>query len=467
MSEPEILDSRASSRRWRLPRPRLIRGRRWPSVLGVVVGVMALAVIAGTVTAGWLVQRPMPQTAGTLSVSGLEGDVEVYRDARGVPTIVATSSDDLFFAQGFVHAQDRFWEMDVRRHITAGRLSEMFGDSQVETDTFVRTLGWRRIAEQELSLLNQDTVDALTAYAAGVNEYLAERSPSEISLEYSLLGVTARDYTIEPWTPADSVAWLKAMAWDLRSNLVEETDRALVAPTVRSRVAQLYPPYPYDRHQPIVTSGGVSGDVFAPVGDSEERTASALAPVLPELFEGAMRGATLLDDWLGAYGPGVGSNSFAVTGDRSASGGALIANDPHLAPSLPGIWYQMNLRCEVVDAGCPFAVGGFTFSGVPGVVIGHNDRIAWAFTNNGSDVTDLAYEAINGDGYVRDGDVVPFDSRLETIEVAGGQPVEVTVRSTEWGPMLSDVSDPHLDIATNAFNPADLPVEADARSGLL
>ena len=424
---------------------------------------MSIAVIAGTVTAGWLVQRPMPQTSGTLSVAGLNADVSVHRDERGIPTIVAESSDDLFFAQGFVHAQDRFWEMDVRRHITSGRLSEMFGDSQVETDTFVRTLGWRRVAEEELSLLSQDTLEALTAYSAGVNAYLAERGPTEVSLEYSLLAVTARDYSIEPWTPADSVAWLKAMAWDLRSNLEEETDRALLVPTVRSRVAQLYPPYPYDRHQPIVPGGSVSGgratggQFVPPGGEPEGAATSALAPVLPTLFEGAKRGATLLDGWLGAYGPGVGSNSFAVTGERSASGGALIANDPHLAPSLPGIWYQMNLQCEQVNDECPFAVGGFTFSGVPGVVIGHNDRVAWAFTNNGADVTDLAYEAISGEGYVRDGEVIPFDTYGETIEVAGGEPVEITVRSTEWGPMLSDVSDAHRDAVTNAFSPADLP----------
>ncbi|HUV49284.1 MAG TPA: penicillin acylase family protein [Actinomycetes bacterium] len=429
----------------------------------MAAGAVAIAVIAGTVTAGWLVQRPMPQTSGTLSVAGLNADVSVHRDERGIPTIVAESSDDLFFAQGFVHAQDRFWEMDVRRHITSGRLSEMFGASQVETDTFVRTLGWRRVAEEELSLLSQDTLEALTAYSAGVNAYLAERGPTEVSLEYSVLAVTARDYSIEPWTPADSVAWLKAMAWDLRSNLEEETDRALLVPTVRSRVAQLYPPYPYDRHQPIVAGGSVSGgratgaQFVPPGGEPDDRATSTLAPVLPTLFEGARRGATLLDGWLGAYGPGVGSNSFAVTGERSASGGALIANDPHLAPSLPGIWYQMNLQCEQVNDECPFAVGGFTFSGVPGVVIGHNDRVAWAFTNNGADVTDLAYEAINGDGYVRDGEVVPFDTRVEMIEVAGGEPVEVTVRSTEWGPMLSDVSDAHRDAVTNAFSPADLP----------
>jgi penicillin G amidase len=410
----------------------------------------------------------MPQTTGTISLPGLDADVEVRRDARGVPTILADTSHDLFYAQGFVHAQDRFWEMDVRRHVTAGRLSEMFGDSQVETDTFVRTLGWRNVAEAELELLTPETLDALEAYADGVNAYLAERGPTQVSLEYAVLGLTARGYEIEPWTPADSVSWLKAMAWDLRANLEEETQRALLAPTVRSRIAQLYPPYPYDRHEPIVTTGAVREGRFDPEagpavdGDENEGAATAaLTPVLPGLFAGATSGADRLDTWLGAYGPGVGSNSFAVTGGRSASGGALLANDPHLAPSLPGIWYQMNLQCRTVDAACPYTVGGFTFSGVPGVVIGHNDQIAWGFTNNGSDVADLAYEALNGDRYVRDGELIPLKTRPETIEVAGGDAVEVTVRSTEWGPLLSDASDTYNSVVEDGFSPADLPGEAD------
>ena len=463
MSEPEILDARGgSSRRQQRRRLRLVKGRRWPTVVAVIVGVMACSLIAATVAAGWLVQRPFPQTEGTISLPGLDSDVDVLRDARGVPTVVADNAHDLFYAQGFVHAQDRFWEMDVRRHITSGRLSEMFGDSQIETDTFVRTLGWRDVAETELGQLNVETLDALQAYADGVNAYLESRSDTEVSLEYSLLAVTAPNYEIEPWTPADSVSWLKAMAWDLRANLDEETDRTLLLPTVRSRIAELYPPYPYDDHQTIVTSGSVEDGRFRPGDAGTNGAASAvLAPVLPELFAGATSGAEQLDAWLGAYGPGVGSNSFAVTGERSASGGALLANDPHLAPSLPGIWYQMNLQCRQVSAGCPYSVGGFTFSGVPGVIIGHNDNIAWGFTNNGADVADLAYEALNGDRYVRDGRLIPLKTHTETIEVAGGDPVEITVRATDWGPLLSDVSDPHRRIIENTFSPADLPGNAN------
>jgi penicillin amidase len=443
--------------------------------------MVCLIVIAGTVGAGWLVQRSFPQTSGDLSVAGLDAPVSVVRDGLGIPTIEATTSHDLFFAQGFVQAQDRFWEMDVRRHITAGRLSEMFGSSQVETDEFVRTLGWRNVAEQEVSMLSPETRDALQSYAEGVNAYLAGKSPTEVSLEYAALSVTARGYSIEPWTPVDSVSWLKAMAWDLRANLDDETTRALLQPIVGARVSDLYPPYPYDKHKPIVSGGTVDdgrwvpsvGATLGPDGNVNDAVSSGkqstgeqganpgVTNVLSTLLHRAMSGTDRLDRWLGAYGPGVGSNSFVVTGARSASGGALLANDPHLAPSLPGIWYQMNLSCEPVSAACPYRVGGFTFSGVPGVIIGHNDHIAWGFTNNGADVTDLAYEALNGDRYVRDGHFQPLDVHTETIDVAGADPVPVTIRSTEWGPLISDVSDLQRDMIDHAFDVPTLPGQAD------
>jgi penicillin amidase len=462
VADVEVLDAGGPpvSPARRRGRPR----RRWrgSGVLAGIAGLLAFGLIAGTAVGGWLVQRPFPQTEGRLQVDGLTAPVQVLRDARGVPTIVAETADDLFFAQGYVHAQDRFWEMDVRRHITAGRLSEMFGAGQVETDAFVRTLGWRRIAEEEVEQLSPETTAALAAYASGVNAYLDSHDDSEISLEYAVLGLTARGYSIEPWTPADSVSWLKAMAWDLRGNLEEETDRTLLVPTVRSSVEDLYPPYPYARHDVIVSDGSVTVGRWRPGPSTPQRLVPlAASPGVVDAVAAARSGAERLDGWLGAYGPGVGSNSFAVTGDRTASGGALLANDPHLAPSLPGIWYQANLQCAVVDAACPYRVGGFTFSGVPGVIIGHNDRIAWGFTNNGSDVTDLAYEALNGDRYVRDGRLQPLDVSTETIVVAGGDPVEVRVRTSEWGPLISDASDEHQRAIEGAFSPADLPGNAD------
>ena len=154
-------------------------------------------------------------------------------------------------AQGYVQAQERFYEMDVRRHTTAGRLSELFGPDTLETDEFVRTLGWRRVAEQELPLLEPETRAALEAYAVGVNAYLEDRSLSEIAVEYTVLGLGGLDYRPEPWTAVDSLAWLKAMAWDLKGNIDEEIERALASVGhTPEQVAELFPPYDYAGPRP-------------------------------------------------------------------------------------------------------------------------------------------------------------------------------------------------------------------------
>ncbi len=175
----------------------------------------------------------------------------------------AGSSHDLFYAQGFVQAQDRFYEMDIRRHITAGRLAEMLGEDALETDKFIRTMGWRRVAEEELSLLDPATLTYLEAFSDGVNAYIESHSPSQMSLEYSVLALNGLDYAPEEWSPADSVAWLKAMAWDLRGNMEDEISRAILAGRhSESDIDELYPPYPYGRHQPIVEQGAVVDGVY-------------------------------------------------------------------------------------------------------------------------------------------------------------------------------------------------------------
>src|SRR5687767_14068308 len=158
---------------------------------------------------------------------GLTGKVEVVRGEHGIPQIYADTADDLFRAQGFVHAQDRFFEMDLRRHITAGQLSELVGEGGLETDRVVRNLGWRRVAEQELPTLASETRRYLQAYADGVNAYIRQsESPSEMALEYVVLSRQVPEYRVADWTPADSLAWLKAMAWDLRSDYAAELMRA-------------------------------------------------------------------------------------------------------------------------------------------------------------------------------------------------------------------------------------------------
>ncbi len=244
------------------------RFRRLPRALRltsyVVIGLVLLLVV-GLVVGVVLARRPLPQTSGTLELPGLTGQVEVIRDEHGIPQIYADTTDDLMRAQGYVHAQERFFEMDVRRHATAGRLAELFGEDALEADAYVRTMGWRRVAKEELALIKPETRAALEAYADGVNAYLVDKAPSEIALEYTVLNLGGLDYRPAAWDPVDSLAWLKAMAWDLRGNMQDEIDRVIAADSVgEDALDQLYPGYPFDEHRAIVDQGAVIDDVFEP-----------------------------------------------------------------------------------------------------------------------------------------------------------------------------------------------------------
>ncbi|WP_084957396.1 penicillin acylase family protein [Thermoactinospora rubra] len=404
---------------------------RWLARVLTVLLALAL-VLTGVVV--WTVRQSFPQLEGTLRVPGLSAAVEVYRDRFGIPHIYADTPEDLFLAQGYVHAQDRFWEMDFRRHVTAGRLSELFGRSTLDQDKAIRTMGWRRVAEKELPELRESTRRYLDAYAEGVNAWLAAHpDASARSFEYSVLKLTNRDYRPEKWTAVDSVAWLKAMAWDLRSNVETEIDRALTATRLPpQRVAQLFPEYPFDRHDPIVTQGAISGDRFDPQampGDADAaliETAAETLQAVPDLMSSRDR-------------DGIGSNSWVVSGDHTTTGKPILANDPHLSATMPSVWYQAGLHCRTKSQECPFDLTGFTFSGVPGVIIGHNDRIAWGFTNLGPDVADLFLEKVEGDTYLYKGETRPLEKRTETIKVAGGDPVTLEVRSTVHGPLVGEV----------------------------
>lgn len=433
--------------------------------LGVRIGRIAFLVLAGIVVIAvaaaffvtWTIQRSFPQTEGTVALKGLTSEVTVQRDASGIPTITADSTDDLFYAEGFVHAQDRFFEMDFRRHVTAGRVAEMFGESQAGTDAFLRTLGWRKVAEAEVAEMDEKTLGYYEAYAEGVNAYLASRSGSELSLEYAVLGIQNPDYAPEPWEPADSVAWLKAMAWDLRGNVEDETERALLAsaldmgPTADPAVGtpqileKLYPDYPFDENPVIVPkistvpALGTGADPAAYTApDTEDGVQQAVTTVEWEETTSVIEAASVL---VGDVGEGIGSNSWVVSGDLTESGMPLLANDPHLGASLPSVWYQVQLKCSTVSDACPFDVGGFSFSGLPGIVIGHNQKVAWGFTNLTTDVTDLYVEKIEGDEYLRDGVLVPIEESTETIKVAGGDDIELTIRSTVHGPIISGLTD--------------------------
>ena len=394
------------------------RGGRWATY--VAIGIV-LVVVAAFVAAVVVVRKPFPQTEGEVAVPGLGADVDVLRDAQGVPQIYAESSHDLFYAQGYVQAQDRFYEMDVRRHITSGRLSEMLGEDALDTDKFIRTMGWRRVAEKELSLLEPETLAYLEAFSDGVNAYIDSHSPSEMSLEYSVLALNGLDYAPEEWTPADSVALLKAMAWDLRGNMEDEITRAILAGRhSEADIAELFPAYPYDRHQPIVTQGAVVDGVYegeATRPGTRKPARPALSGAVSDALADLKTGLDAMPELLG-HGKGLGSNGWVVDGEHSTTGRPILANDPHLGISVPGIWYQMGLHCTRVTESCPFDVTGFTFAGLPGVVIGHNQDIAWGMTNSGVDVTDLYLEKVDGDRYEVDGQWRDLDKRQETIKLS-------------------------------------------------
>ena len=421
----------------------------------VVAGFLVLSVAAAA-WGGWTARRSFPQTSGTAVASGLDGPVDVVRDENGIAQIYADSASDLFFAQGYVHAQDRFYEMDFRRHVVAGRLAELVGSDALDTDLYVRSLGWYDVAAQELALLEPSSRSYLQAYADGVNAYLDGRTASELSLEYALLGLTGPDYAPEPWTPTDSLAWLKALAWDLRSNMDDEITRVLASTTVTpEEVEELYPAYPVDEHQPILPGGAIVSGRFDP--DAQPTSGAARPPFGPAVTRAvAPRLRTLarlhasVPELLGT-GDGIGSNSWVLSGQHTASGAPLLANDPHLAPAMPGTWAQMGLHCREVGPQCPFDVAGTTFSGVPGVVIGHNASIAWGLSTMYADVSDLYVERVDGDRYLFDGKWVEMGLREERFEVAGDdEPVVRTVRTTRHGPLLSDVDDLAEDAAGEA-----------------
>ncbi len=435
--------------------PRALRWSVWTAVGLVLVLLVLAAAVVG------VVRRPLPQTSGEVEVAGLSAEVEVIRDGFHIPQIYADTDADLMFAQGYVHAQERFFEMDFRRHVTAGRLSEIFGRDTLSTDKFIRTMGWRRVAEEEWALLEPATRDALTSYAAGVNAYIADRKPSELAAEYAVLGLTGLDYTPEEWEPVDSLAWLKAMAWDLRGNMEAEVDRVLLSlDHTAEQAAELWPGYPFADHPPIVSGGGVVDGVF-----EQNATGNGTRnPRRPAYPQGVVKALERVQDRIEAMpelvgsGRGIGSNSWVVDGAHSSTGRPLLANDPHLGISQPGIWMQMGLHCREQTDDCTLDSSGFTFSGVPGVVIGHNADIAWGFTNLGPDVTDLFLEQTAGDDrYVRDGETEAMTVHTETIAVRDHADVELRVRETVHGPLISDVSSEFASVGANA--PTDEPGE--------
>ncbi|MBE0615974.1 MAG: penicillin acylase family protein [Burkholderiales bacterium] len=375
-----------------------------------LVLVLLLALTAGYI---WL-RQSLPQLDGTLTLSGLKAPVEIVRDRHGVPHIYAGSVEDAYFTLGFVHAQDRLWQMEMNRRIAAGRLSEALGAATLDADKFLRTLGVRRVAEATLKSLNVETRSQLDAYAAGVNAFLAQRS-GPLPPEFLLTGVKP-----EPWQSADSVAWIKMMAWDLGANWRTELLRLRLAKKLSTaQIGEFLPPYPGDA--PLAVT-----DYATLYRQLDASKLAALA--LPGLTEDGA------------------SNNWVLAGGRTASGKPLLANDPHLGLAAPAVWYFAHLSAPGLD------VMGATLPGVPAVVLGRNREIAWGYTNTGPDVQDLYVERVDDTGQV----LAPqgwqkLATRSEVIKVKGQPDVAITVRSSRHGPLISDVFKPAADALPQQF----------------
>ncbi len=430
------------------------RSRNWWKILLIALAAFLVVVVVGTALFMRVsVRRAFPDVNGEVAIVGLESGVEVIRDAMGVPHIYASNSGDLFTAQGYVHAQERFWQMDFWRHIGSGRLSEMFGESQVETDTFLRTLGWREIAQQQYAESPPEMRAIMDSYADGVNAYLATQSPSDLSFEYTVLELTNHAYTPEPWSPVDTLTWGIAMAWELRGNMDSEIERAMLFGSLsEAQVAQLFPPYPGEINPYIVSASDNQASLHAAPAAASLRS----IPAVHSALSFAQKNMNLLAV-LGVSDPeaGIGSNSWVVAGEHTETGAPILANDPHLAIQMPSIWFQNGLHCTDVSRACPFDVAGFSFAGVPGVIIGHNANIAWGVTNLGPDVQDLYVEKVNPDNpnqYEVNGAWVDMDVHEETIAVAGGDPVTVAVKTTRHGPVISGAYETLDDFAESGID---------------
>ncbi len=402
--------------------------------LGVLL-VLVVSLVGAVVFGTGVLRRSWPQTSGELTLDSLTARVDVTRDAQGVPTIYADNVADLFRAQGFVTAQDRFFQMDLRRKVASGRSAELVGGAGVASDSVMRTLGLRRVAEEELPLLAPSTRLYLNAYADGVNDLLTRAGdPMALGLEYEVLGARLGDYRPEKWTAVDSLVWLKAYAFDVAGLDAAELARGRLAATMdAAQLRAIYPDYP-SQHPTVLPATAWGHQRTSATGADEvdpADSAVALAAVQAAL---AARSTSAL---VGA-GEGLGSNAWVIAGSRTASGKPILAADPHLAPSQPGAYTQVGLRCRTVTPECPFDVSGLTLPGFPGVLAGHNGTIAWATAALGADVSDFFYEQVTGDSAVRDGALVPLQLSAETIKVRGGSDIPMTVRRTTRGPILSD-----------------------------
>lgn len=364
----------------------------WAKLLNALV-LAVLAVVA--VCFVWLMSS-LPRIEGRFPVKGLELPATIARDSAGMPHVSARSVRDAYFAIGWTHAQDRLWQMEVQRRIGAGRLAEAVGQAGVVSDRFMRTLGLRTLAEGSLEKLDKPTRDALQAYADGVNSWLGEHR-HRLPPEFLILGVRP-----ESWQPADSLVIGRLLALQLTNDWQAEVLRGKLAARLDARrLGELWPGTPAD--MPVTLAAG---------------TADTLLAALPDTGR-----------------PHLASNIWVMSGERTVSHKPLLANDPHLGLQAPVQWYLLSVEAPGMT------LAGATIPGIPFHLVGHNGRIAWGTTTTHADTVDLTVEKLVGDdAYQTPQGAEKFALRTETIKVKGAADVELKVRTTRHGPVISDLT---------------------------
>jgi penicillin amidase len=407
-----------------------VRRRRWLRPAATAVTAALVVGLGGG--AVWL-RTSLPLVSGEIRVAGLGKVVEIVRDRHAIPHIRASSMADAYFALGFVHAQDRLFQMDLARRAGAGRLAEIFGARAVGSDRAMRILGIGRLAESSLAALAPEVRTGLSSYAAGVNAFL-EAHAGALPPEFVALG-----YRPEPWREADSLIWPRMMAFQLSGNWRGEAVRGRLAGKLRpEQIADLF----------LYDDGGAPPTLAAALPDEADRMLAELITDMPRSLR-----------------PVTASNSWAVDGAHSATGKPILVNDPHLPYRAPGTWYLARIETPEL------ALTGVTVAGVPVTLLGHNGRIAWAFTTTESDTQDLYVERLDPadpSRYLAPEGSRPFEARTEIIRVSGAPPVSLIVRETRHGPVVSDIGprfaapEPGhvIALAAAALRPGDRTAEA-------